>query len=428
MGTKKLKPIKIKLNNGTAGGMYIVLTEDEVRYTKTGETRPPNRIYKIEIAVEAMHHNKRCRGKSLFSIPKGTSISKAVGSLLGKREDMKKTLKENGTLKSERKMIKSIKTTDRTFDSLYVAWIEGKKINKRARTISSYEAVYRTHLIPLKRKIIDDITEDDIQNIINTMINNGKSPSLIYFVKVVTKQILELYDVRLNWKRIILPAVQNTRSFDGDDEQAKLIAKTLLGYKHPVARGVFAFLLSGRRINETLQLEHSNINYNRNTFTLPAEITKNKTEATFELSPLLLSSIKSQKTTSGKIFTVSSRTIRYHFDKAMTSINVHGMVLHDLRSMVAVTALRNGADIYAVSKMLAHKLLSTTEKRYLGDHTERAVEAQRTFSALLEAPDEVIDVDVVVEDEFAALKRIYPDAPDEKIQSIIRIMNNKALK
>ena len=33
------------------------------------------------------------------------------------------------------------------------------------------------------------------------------------------------------------------------------------------------------------------------------------------------------------------------------------MVVHDIRSMVAQTALDNGADIYDVSKMLAHQKL-----------------------------------------------------------------------
>ena len=61
-----IKPVKIKLNNGTAGGMYILLDQNEIRYTNTDETRPPNRIYKIEIAVEAMFNNKRCRGKKTF--------------------------------------------------------------------------------------------------------------------------------------------------------------------------------------------------------------------------------------------------------------------------------------------------------------------------------------------------------------------------
>ncbi len=39
MGTLAIKPIKIKLNNGTASGMYILLASEEEKYTKTNETR-----------------------------------------------------------------------------------------------------------------------------------------------------------------------------------------------------------------------------------------------------------------------------------------------------------------------------------------------------------------------------------------------------
>ena len=186
-------------------------------------------------------------------------------------------------------------------------------------------------------------------------------------------------------------------------------------------RGVFAFLLSGRRIGETLQLEYKHINFRDGTFTLPKEITKTKTSPTYVLTPLLLNAIKSQKTTKGKVFDLKRDAANYHFHKTMTSIGVHGMVMHDLRSMVAVVSLRNGADIYAVSKMLSHKLLATTEKAYLGDGTERAIEAQNTFNALMDKPDEIIDVDIE-EDEFTALKNIYPDATDKKIYTIIEMM------
>ena len=58
MESQQLKPVKIKLNNGTASGMYILLKEDEIRFTKDGETRAPNRIYKIEVAVETVNRNK----------------------------------------------------------------------------------------------------------------------------------------------------------------------------------------------------------------------------------------------------------------------------------------------------------------------------------------------------------------------------------
>ncbi|WP_415398294.1 tyrosine-type recombinase/integrase [Sulfurimonas sp. CS5] len=421
MGVLEHKPVKIKLNNSSASGMYILLKEDEARYTTENETRPPNRIYRIQVAVEAVYNNKRCRGKLSFQIQKGTSIAKAVSSLLGNREEMKETLRTKGTLSTEKKIFTKIDTKDRKLSSVYEAWITGKKINQSYNTIRIYESCYNTHLIKLRNRIIDELTEDDIQNLINSMITKSKSPSTINVVKMVMKPLLELNDVHLNWKKIILPKNDKKRTFKGSDEDAKKITKALLEYPHPIMRGVFAFLLSGRRIGETLQLEYKHINFRDGTFTLPKEITKTKTSPTYVLTPLLLNAIKSQKTTKGKVFDLKRDAANYHFHKTMTSIGVHGMVMHDLRSMVAVVSLRNGADIYAVSKMLSHKLLATTEKAYLGDGTERAIEAQNTFNALMDKPDEIIDVDIE-EDEFTALKNIYPDATDKKIYTIIEMM------
>ena len=99
-----MKPVKIRLSQGDlrAQGMYILLEENEEKYTKNGITSPPNRTYKIEIAVETVVNNKRCRGKRSFNIPKGTSITKAIESLLGKKDELIKTLKDKGSLKIEK--------------------------------------------------------------------------------------------------------------------------------------------------------------------------------------------------------------------------------------------------------------------------------------------------------------------------------------
>ena len=80
------KPFKIKLSNGTATGMYLLASEDEVKYDKAGNTKPPRgRSYRIQIEVEAVYNNRRKRGKKSFSIPQGTSMIKAVQSLQGKK-------------------------------------------------------------------------------------------------------------------------------------------------------------------------------------------------------------------------------------------------------------------------------------------------------------------------------------------------------
>lgn len=427
MGVLEHKPVKIKLNNGTASGMYILVNDSEIKYTKDNETKPPNRSYKIEVAVEAMHNHKRARGKETFTIAKGTSIAKAVGSLLGKREEMKNTLKSKGTLKIEKKIIPKIDTKDRKFKSVYAAWIARKAIEVSPSTVKMYNGSYNASIKKLDNKIIDEITEDDIQNLINEMISKGKKPKTITIVKAVLKPLLDTNDVTLNWKKIILPKIEPKQKFSGDDEQAKLIAKTLLEYKHPIARGVFTFLLSGRRVNETMLMEHSHINYKKTeqypygSFRLPKENTKTNTEVIYALTPLLLNAIKIQKTTTGKIFDLKAISVHYHWRLAMGSIGVSNMVMHDLRSMVAVVALRNGADIYAVSKMLSHKLLSTTQANYLNDNTEQAIEAQNTFTAVIGTSNDAIDVEII-ETEYETLKKLYPNATDEKIYKIIEMM------
>ena len=128
-----MKPVKIRLSQGDlrAQGMYILLEEDEEKYTKNGITSPPNRIYKIEIAVETVVNNKRCRGKRSFNIPKGTSITKAIESLLGKKDEMIKTLKDRGTLKVEKTLIEKKVSDSRILNDLFKIWIDKKKINRK---------------------------------------------------------------------------------------------------------------------------------------------------------------------------------------------------------------------------------------------------------------------------------------------------------
>lgn len=337
---------------------------------------------------------------------------------------MKEILRSKGTLKVKKVVFEKIDTKDRKFKSLYNAWINNKKITTAKNTVRAYKGSYNSFIegSKLDNTVVDDFTVDDIQNLINKLINKGMKPKTITLLKIVIKNVLDINDVQLNWKKIVLPKVIAKEKFSGTDNEAKLIAKTLLEYPRPVARGVFAFLLSGRRIGETLLMEHRHINYVEGFYTLPAENTKAHTEVKYQLTPLLINAIKSQKTINGLIFGFKHESIMYHFKKAMGSINIHNMVMHNLRSMVAVTALRNGANIYSVSKMLSHKNLSTTQGSYLGSGSELAAEAQNTFTAVIDASTDIIDVDVI-DNDYTILKKLYPNATDEQINVIIEMMN-----
>ena len=428
---EKTVPFKIKLEAGDkrAQGMYILLKPSEEKYTAKGVTATPNRNYKIEIAIEAIYKNKRCRGKKVFNITKGTSIIRAVESMISKRNEMISILKEKGTLKTENIKLPKVDPKDRSFENVYQAWINVKKIDKRANTIKVYEVCYKNYLSnAFNKMIIDDITENHIQNLINEAIEKKKKPTTIKTIKLVMQPLLEVNDVMLNWKKIVFPKHTSERKFRGSDEEAMKIAKALLTYEHPILRGIFAFLLTGRRVNEVLQLKHEHVNYKNNTFVIPAENSKNKKEHTFKLLPILQKAIQEQKTTTGRIFDMGRDNTIYHFKKCMRSIDIHNMVMHDLRSMVGVVSLRNGADIFSVSKMLSHSNLSTTQRSYLTDGSELALGAQSTIEMLISANNENI-IDVEIEDnKFLAIKKLYPNATDEQIKKAINILEIHKIK
>lgn len=427
----KHKPYKIKLDIGDkrAQNMYILLNPSEVKYTSKGLTAPPNRIYNIQIAVETMFNNKRCRGKRSFTIPKGTSIIKAVESMIPKRNDMVKTLREKGSLKVEK--IKNTKevSNESTIDDLFEKFMSKKEINKKPNTVRVYKTTYNAHIRPYIGNLpIDEITEDIIQErVINNAINKGKAANTVKGLKRILKPLFESNNRLINWKLIELPKTQTgTRIYNKSKEDTKRIVEALINYPHKKANGVFRFLLTGRRLYETLYLEHEMINYDTNTFTIPAKLAKANDDFTFSLTPVLINAIKSQDTRTGRIFRIESRQMLEHFKKAMREINIYDMVLHDIRSMVAQTALDSGADIYEVSKMLAHKRVSTTEQSYARGGANQAVKAQQKFEETLKLYQvpEIIDVEVL-ENKHQQLKRLFPSASDEVIEYAISILEGK---
>ena len=428
-----MKPVKIRLSQGDlrAQGMYILLDADEEKYTKNGITSPPNRTYKIEIAVETVVNNKRCRGKRSFNIPKGTSITKAIESLLGKKDELIKTLKDKGSLKIKKIVIDKKDTKSRVLNDLFDLWINKKKINKKPNTVRVYSVYYNAHVKDnIGKKIIDNITEHDIQiEVINTMLNANLGGNTIRGMKRILKPLFEENDRLINWKKIELPKAPKARKYYKTKEDTLKIVEVLNNYYHPIARGVFKFLLTGRRVNEILYLTHENINYKDMKFTIVAKYAKTNKDFDFPLTPILINAIKEQKTKSGRIFKLENRMILEHFKSAMSSIGIYDMVVHDIRSMVAQTALDNGADIYDVSKMLAHQKVATTEASYIEGGLNQAKKAQEVFEKAIQIDyKEFIEDAEIIEDKFSVIKNLYPNKNDEIIKYAISILEGNSIK
>ncbi len=422
------KPFKIKLSNGTASGMYLLASEDEIKFDKDENSKSPTgRAYRIQIEVEAIYKNRRKRGKKSFSIPAGTSMVKAVQSLQGKKNEMINTLKEKGTLKVEKKVISDIKQTEGFFYDCWLSYYETQLATDKikASTYETYKNTFDTYLKPLHKVKVKEVTITDIQNIINNALNKNKSPATISRIKPTIKPLLEHYDVILNWKKLIEPKVDNERKYKKSAEDTRAIINKLLHYNHPEIKAIFLFSLTGRRISEILSLRYENINWKNNTYLIPKENVKTGKDLEFKLTPSLIEAIKTRGYIKeyGYIFSLKRRWVLTHFKRCMAELNIFDLNLHDLRSLVAQTALDNGANIYDVSALLAHSNIATTEKRYVDknkDHAQKALDKFTSATNIL-LTEEIIDVEIE-DNKFLAIKRLYPNATEEQIKKAISIL------
>jgi hypothetical protein len=281
------KPYKIQLSTGDSKGMYLLANEDEIKLDKAGNTKAPNRSYKIQIEVEAIYKNKRCRGKKSFIIQKGTSMVKACLSMISKRINMLETLKEQGTLKAKKVVFENIDNDDKKFKTCFEKFIQNRKIATKKygkpasdNTIRNYVAFYNKHLKVFDNKNIDTITANDIEKLRNKMIEAKLKPATMKPLKVIMKQILEEYDVFINWNKIVFPTPDNVRKYDRDIDETVKIVDLIYNYlpmgstrKYEI-NAVFKLLLTGRRISECTELRYEYLDLKHMMIRYPKDITK----------------------------------------------------------------------------------------------------------------------------------------------------------
>lgn len=424
-----MKPIKINLTNGKATGMYVLAEESEIKTDSNGNTSAPKkRAYKIQVTTEAIYNNKRCRGKKTINIPANTSMVTAVNKCIPYREKMIITLKEKGTLAKEKPLATTKKIESRIFKecwlNYYNSLYNAKKIRKS--TYDGYNDAFEYYLKPIHKKNVDDITIDDVQALIDDAVEKGRGASTIARIKPTIKPILDRYDVLLNWSKLIEPKVDNQRKYTYNKEITLKIINLMRNYHDVQIRSIFAFLLSGRRISEVLAIKYDYINWKELTYKIPKEFVKTKKELEFNLTPILIKAIDDiGRYKEGHIFSYRRRTVLLKFKELVASIGIYDMTLHDIRSMVAQTALDAGANVYDVSAMLAHSTVKTTEKRYVNKTKKQASDALGYFdNSVGLISDEVIDVEVII-DKFKEIKKLYPNASDEQINQAIKILEDK---
>lgn len=342
-----------------------------------------------------------------------------------------KTLKRICDELSAQRKIQQIEKTfkakdiSRTLNQVFDEWIEYRKsaISKKHYQVTKYcyDAEIRMVIGDLK---VNSITTKKIQHIINAILDDGKAPRTAKTIKDILSPLFE-FGIKNNYcecnpaKDAEIPKFDNQRYFTIENENAKKLYDIIVNYPIPVIRGIFVFLLHGRRKNEVLKLRWENINFAQKIYFLQDSQNKSRKNLVFPLSDLqirVLEELEVQK--SGYIFLKEDgepyQDTRYHWDRIKSELGIE-IRLHDLRHLIGFIAVNEGVSLAAISRTLGHSNMQITE-RYANVKITAVEETLGTVFNAVKQGNNPID------DKLEKLKSLFPDKTDEELLFILNIL------
>lgn len=399
------KFIGIEIANKDCKGMFL---ESDTDLEKITSVKEANKLVGRKFKIQLRTRVDGRRGKKTFTFESHkTTFLKAIEYVSTKRESIREVLKTKGTLREEKKInqVESETKEGETFIDKVEIFLETKEISARKSTIQNYSTTLNIHSKPLHNKSIENITINDVQKIINKMLSNRADATVVLFVRTLRAFLVKhKASVIKEWDELSVPHVDNKVDYTLSLSDTKKIIYGMRNYSGTTVeeetfyqfeeiRNIFTFLLSGRRINEVLQLKYTDINFEDNTFKVPASTAKGKKELVFNLDDYLLDAIKSQARLNRidlskplidkKLFKYTKDTPRVHFQNLLKAMNLPKLRLHDIRHMLATTLVQNGVPIADISVLLGHSSIAITESRYANKSKDQASRALSAFNDII---------------------------------------------
>lgn len=399
------KFIGIEIANKDCKGMFF---DSETNLEKIVSVKEVNKLIGKVFKIQLRTRVNGKMGKKTFTFEsKKITFLKAIEYVASKRSEVRETLKQKGTLRKEKKVQESKIEVEEgeTFLEKVETFLETKEISARKSTIQNYSTALNIHSKPLHNKSIESITVNDVQKIINKMLSNKAAATVVLYARTLRAFLAKhKAPVISEWDELSLPHIDNKVDYTLSLADTKKIIYAMRNYSGTTVdnetfyqfeeiKNIFTFLLSGRRINEVLQLKYSDINFENNTFKVPASTAKGKKELVFNLDDYLLNAINSQarlsnvnlsKTLTGKkLFKYTKETPRVHFQNLLKAMNLPKLRLHDIRHMLATTLVQNGVPIADISVLLGHSSIAITEARYANKSKDQASRALDAFNDII---------------------------------------------
>jgi len=382
------KLIKINLPNVECRNIYFVNNDN--LFGGTEIVKAPtyiSRDFKLILRITHVNHSGvRTQTKKTFDFPQKSTFLQAIRQVSSQREALLKQLIEG----AHREVKIKIPTLKQAWDE----FIAMKKNQLSANTLVSYTTFMNKWILSkpdLAKTPIDKITTRKLQSIVNEILDAGMSPRTSKSAKETLRPLFKRYvlDGTINTNPadlIQIPKFDNQVNIELSDGKVKELYDMLYSYPIEPFRSMFVWLSHGRRLNEILSLEWSDINFNSGTYTIKFENNKVRKAMTYKLSDIQRVTLEAMGVQqSGYVFhaltdknqKMNKGTIRHHWEKILEQLGVH-LRMHDLRHLIGGTLVSSGKTLEQVASVLGHTSISVT-KRYSKVRQEVAADSLEDF-------------------------------------------------
>ncbi len=365
--------------NSVVKGVFIIYETDDKSVTL--ESLPIGTQKSIDFKLRFKVHNKTAERKvTIYS----KTYKGALKEAISRREDFINQLKDG---KLEERRIKNL-----TLDEGMEEYLNYKRGLIKDFTLRSYEQTYRKWVKPkLGNKILKNVTSNELQSIVNSMLEQGMAPRTTESIKQIMRPLFKYYAnkglINGNPAALIqIPKFDNTVQLSLSQEEITSLYKAIESYPIEPFHTLFMWLSEGRRLNELLSLEWSEVDFDNQIYFIKSNKNKAGLTMQYRVRDNIVQALNKFDKKSTYIFhaindhseKMSNDTVRVHWLKILKNANIEHLRIHDLRHILGSDLVSNNHTLEEVAQVLGHTSTNVT-KRYSKVRQNKTNEALDSF-------------------------------------------------
>ncbi len=270
-----------------------------------------------------------------------------------------------------------------TFEQLFLEYIELSEFMQSEHEIRNKKNRYDNHIKPfLSVKQIQDIKYKDVQMLLNTLIHKKELS-----VKTA-KNVMGIVQVCFNYAikndyidknpctNLVYPKYDNKYDINVSKDDIKSLIDSIFAFENQDYKDIFLVALHGRRKNEILTMQWSQIDLDLKVYNIPPQKNKARkydyhkmTEELYQMFSRRYNEAKKHGfiKQSDFVFTNPNTLTRYKdvsraFKKLKTFAGIKKMRFHDFRHILGTYAIAKKVPIEHISQALGHSSIEVTQK------------------------------------------------------------------